>query len=59
MLKSIRILGMVLVLASMVVAQTASDAGMRDSEKAIRTELETQVAAWNRGDLKGYMQGSR
>ncbi len=57
MLKSIRILGMVLVLACAAVAQTASDAGMKDSEKAIRKELEAQVEAWNRGDLKGYMQG--
>jgi len=26
-------------------------------EAAIRAELDTQVAAWNRSDLKGYMQG--
>jgi beta-aspartyl-peptidase (threonine type) len=26
-------------------------------EAAIRAELEAQVAAWNRGDLKGYMNG--
>jgi beta-aspartyl-peptidase (threonine type) len=28
-------------------------------ESAIRAELEAQVAAWNRGDLKGYMRGYR
>lgn len=27
------------------------------SEGAIRAELDEQVAAWNRGDLKGYMNG--
>ena len=26
-------------------------------QAAIGAELEAQVAAWNRGDLKGYMQG--
>ncbi len=53
-----RIVGIVLVLAAMAVAQTSdSRAATAEAENAIRTELETQVTAWNRGDLRGYMQG--
>src|ERR1700743_2234687 len=28
-----------------------------DDEAAIRAMLETQAAAWNRGDIDGFMQG--
>ncbi|HEV2947878.1 MAG TPA: nuclear transport factor 2 family protein [Gemmataceae bacterium] len=28
-----------------------------DSEKAVRRVLDSQVAAWNKGDLKGFMAG--
>jgi beta-aspartyl-peptidase (threonine type) len=31
--------------------------GSKATKSAIRAELEEQVSAWNRGDLKGYMQG--
>ncbi len=47
------ITGLLLLLASMLAAQTAVTA----PQAAISAELEAQVAAWNRGDLKGYMQG--
>ncbi|HVJ04614.1 MAG TPA: DUF4440 domain-containing protein [Candidatus Saccharimonadales bacterium] len=57
MLNSIRIVGMVLALSCVTMAQTASNDAMKESEKAIRKELDAQVTAWNRGDLKGYMQG--
>lgn len=41
--------------AQTTAAGTKSAATVVDAE--IRAELDTQVAAWNRGDLKGYMQG--
>jgi beta-aspartyl-peptidase (threonine type) len=44
---------MLLLLASMLAGQTEATA----PETAIGVVLEAQVAAWNRGDLKGYMQG--
>jgi beta-aspartyl-peptidase (threonine type) len=47
------ITGLLLLLASMLAAQTA----VTTPQAAISAELEAQVAAWNRGDLKGYMQG--
>jgi beta-aspartyl-peptidase (threonine type) len=49
-----------LLLASMVSAGTSNTGSGKDSatsESAIRAALKTQVAAWNRGDLKGYMAG--
>ena len=40
-------------------AQTSERAASRvkGSEAAIRAVLEAQVAAWNRGDIDGFMQG--
>lgn len=38
-------------------SEISSAAVPEKSEGAIRAELDAQVAAWNRGDLKGYMQG--
>lgn len=37
-------------------AQNTKNAAV-DAEQAIRTVLDQQVAAWNHGDLKGYMSG--
>lgn len=39
--------------ASVLAAQTA----VPDQKAAIRSVLEQQVDAWNRGDLAGYMEG--
>jgi ketosteroid isomerase-like protein len=38
--------------ASPMVQSTAGE-----GQQAVRTVLDTQVAAWNRGDLEGYMAG--
>jgi beta-aspartyl-peptidase (threonine type) len=54
-----------LLLASLLAAQTtapanaaiAASAETTVATTAIGTELQAQVAAWNRGDLEGYMQG--
>lgn len=43
----------VLLAASVACAQAAEPA----PEKIIRAMLEAQTAAWNRGDLKGFMEG--
>jgi beta-aspartyl-peptidase (threonine type) len=53
------IAGVLLLLAAMMGAQTLATAGMNrgEAEAAIRAELNAQLLAWNRGDLKGYMQG--
>jgi beta-aspartyl-peptidase (threonine type) len=54
---------LLLLFASMLAAQTAAGAAAQSSDAAslnqaaIRAELDEQVAAWNRRDLKGYMQG--
>jgi uncharacterized protein (TIGR02246 family) len=40
-----------------VASQSATSPVPASPEGAIRAELDAQVAAWNRGDLKGYMQG--
>jgi beta-aspartyl-peptidase (threonine type) len=54
---------MLLMMAAMLAGETAgaknekSDSAAAAPEAAIRGELDSQVAAWNRGDLKGYMQG--
>jgi beta-aspartyl-peptidase (threonine type) len=49
---------MLLLLIAGLAAQTAMKADAATPEEAaIRAELNTQVTAWNRGDLKGYMQG--
>jgi len=52
----------VLLLGAMLAAPARAGAEVKDdeaagSEAAIRAELDEQVAAWNHGDLKGYMQG--
>ncbi len=39
------------------VVVTADDAKAPAAEDAIKQVLNDQVAAWNKGDLKGYMQG--
>lgn len=58
-----------MLLASMLIGQSTAAAGIKGEpaaqesavavtpEQAISAGLEQQVAAWNRGDLKGYMQG--
>jgi beta-aspartyl-peptidase (threonine type) len=51
------ITAMLLLLGSMLAAQTVAAPEAAAPEATIRAELEAQVAAWNRGDLKGYMQG--
>jgi beta-aspartyl-peptidase (threonine type) len=51
------ITGILLLLGSMLAAQTAAAPEAAAPETAIRAELGAQVAAWNHGDLKGYMQG--
>jgi beta-aspartyl-peptidase (threonine type) len=52
---------LLLVVAALAAAQTTGNATEREpiatSQPAIRAELDAQVAAWNRGDLKAYMQG--
>lgn len=56
MRKVFGIVGMLL-LATLLAAQTAGSGNVKGDEAAIRAELDSQVAAWNKGDLKGYMQG--
>lgn len=55
MMRILRIfwLAATLLLPALTTAQTAAPS----PEKAIRSLLDTQAAAWNRGDLKGYMAG--
>jgi beta-aspartyl-peptidase (threonine type) len=48
-------MGMMPLAAQSPPAVAAADGG--EAEAAIRAVLNAQVAAWNRGDLKGYMQG--
>jgi len=51
------IAGVLLVMVALAMAQTAGDSAAEPSPQEIRAELDAQVAAWNRGDLKAYMQG--
>ena len=52
------VVALVLVLsAAVAAAQPAPKAASGGPEKAIRDVLDTQVAAWNRGDLVGFMGG--
>lgn len=52
------IAGVLLLFVAFLTAQTATKANVVAPEEAeIRAALNAQVAAWNRGDLKGYMQG--
>lgn len=47
-----------LVLAAVLVLSCRADAGdATATTKAIRNVLDAQEAAWNKGDLKGYMAG--
>jgi beta-aspartyl-peptidase (threonine type) len=39
-----------------VLSLPASD-NAADTEKAVRAVLDAQVAAWNKGDLEGFMEG--
>jgi beta-aspartyl-peptidase (threonine type) len=59
--KIIAIVGVLLLSATWLSAQTTAARAKSEEtaivDAAIRAELDTQVAAWNRGDLKGYMQG--
>jgi len=55
------IIGMLLLLLALMppagAAAVDRDEEAAASQAAIRVELDEQVAAWNRGDLKGYMKG--
>lgn len=60
MKKISRITGvLLLLLATILLTPARAAAGAKEdaAEAAIRAELEEQVAAWNHGDLKGYMKG--
>jgi beta-aspartyl-peptidase (threonine type) len=45
------------VYTSLLVAALALPATGSETEKAVRAVLDAQVAAWNKGDLEGFMQG--
>jgi ketosteroid isomerase-like protein len=49
--------GLALLLPLPTVAARAYPEGAADDKAAIRQVLDAQVAAWNRGDLKGFMAG--
>src|SRR5256884_9449124 len=40
-----------------VISMLASPVAAQKSETAIRAVLDAQAAAWNRGDIEGYMDG--
>ncbi|HYV24662.1 MAG TPA: hypothetical protein VE969_05445, partial [Pyrinomonadaceae bacterium] len=46
---------MLLSLSPSVIAQPSNNPGK--AEAAIRAVLDAQAAAWNRGDIEGYMDG--
>src|SRR2546430_13115877 len=46
---------MLLSLSTAVIAQPSNNPGK--AEAAIRAVLDAQAAAWNRGDIEGYMDG--
>lgn len=48
-MKTFPIVGPIVLLVSVACAQT--------DEQAIRSVLDSQVQAWNRGDVEGYMKG--
>ena len=48
---------LVALLPSLMVAQVSSKARDSRSIAAIRAVLDAQSAAWNRGDVEGYMDG--
>jgi ketosteroid isomerase-like protein len=47
----------VFILASFALPLTAQTATNAKPESAIRVVLDAQAAAWNRGDIEGYMDG--
>jgi len=47
----------ILILAFLFTCSTISAQAQAASEAAIRAVLEAQAAAWNRGDVEGYMAG--
>lgn len=51
--KSAVIFALILACASLILAQS----GNEKTKKAIRKVLDEQVAAWNRGDIEGFMKG--
>ncbi len=58
-MRALSILFMYLFLAAVLFAQdqTAKPVPSSDAESAISAVFKAQVAAWNHGDLKGFMQG--
>lgn len=50
-------LAALLILASIIFASTQNNPRDVKSIAAIRAVLDAQAAAWNRGDLEGYMDG--
>ena len=50
-------LAMIILLVVLLSVPAFTQAPPAESAKAIRAVLDTQVAAWNRGDLEGYMGG--
>lgn len=53
-MKSLLMFALLLSLSTVAVSQTANN---KTAEAAIRAVIEAQAAAWNRGDIKGYMDG--
>ena len=54
------LLSLLLLLASFVPACVSTPDSARDNERtttAVRAVIEAQAAAWNRGDIAGYMDG--
>src|SRR2546423_13237104 len=54
---SFQILIVLAVLFSCAMARSSFETGQSNDESAIRAVLEAQAAAWNRGDIEGYMNG--
>src|SRR3989440_12269478 len=54
---SFQILIVLAVLFSCAMARSSFETGPSNDESAIRAVLEAQAAAWNRGDIEGYMDG--
>ncbi len=48
---------LVAVLSVGLIPWATADNGSGQADKAIRQVLQAQVAAWNRGDLEGFMEG--
>src|SRR5437588_2323204 len=54
---SFQILIVLAVLFSCAMAGSSFETGQSNDEPAIRAVLDAQAAAWNRGDIEGYMNG--